>query len=377
MDWNSIFYEISVLRDRVRERGVSYVSMLARSAARSVKSDSRGSLNRLTDGLFDDEDVVFVRFTDDSGASRFDRIDPTFAAQFKKERGSDFATYYAHQLNRDISGILHDPAGEQTLMANSRYRDLAQRWNDAVLAVTASLSTPAPTRPHSVLVLYQQALRTADHARDDAVTWAFGTVEEEGTTAPVGVALVGFSMARTNAAIRTKYLKGLGMVVFFVGLILFQSFTSRRDKLRLLDMEARDASVNAALREAVPPPLAMASLRAAGALSQAESHVDGMLVDLAEEGGAVWLLILDPEGSGVDAAVVALHARAAFRARRGRGLTPDLEEEARALASAAREIPLGGNLGVTLVRATAQGEVSALFGPTGSLRRVGGGRVWR
>ena len=36
----------------------------------------------------------------------------------------------------------------------------------------------------------------------------------------------------------TKYIKGLAIILFFVGLIVFQNVTGRRDKLRLLDLEA-------------------------------------------------------------------------------------------------------------------------------------------
>ena len=54
------------------------------------------------------------------------------------------------------------------------------------------------------------------------------------TAGRVGAVLVAFDMARTNRAVRNKYIKGLAIILFFVGLIVFQNVTGRRDKLRLL-----------------------------------------------------------------------------------------------------------------------------------------------
>ncbi len=368
VDWNSTFFEIGVLRDRVRERGVSYVSMLARSAASALRTGNKGMLTRLTDGIYDDADVVFVRFTDSAGEVRFERLEPEFAAKFSIERGAGFDDYYAKLLRRDIDGVLHDPVGQQQRMAMSRYRDIAERWSDLMTEVGNRVSTPVPAKSCSALVLYQQALRTAEHTRDDAVTWAFGVVQDEDGGAPVGAVLVGFNMARTNAAIRTKYLKGLGMVIFFVGLILVQNMAGRRDKLRLLDLEQRNALARAAIREALPPAVEAFGLRAAGALEQSAVHVDGMTAEVVKDGSGIWLLLVDPDGEGVDAAAVALHVRAVFRSRRENEAPVDLEGEVRVLGAASQDMPLSRPLGLIVAHVGGDGAVQALVGPVGDLR---------
>jgi hypothetical protein len=368
VDWNSTFFEIGVLRDRVRERGVSYVSMLARSASSALRTGNKTVLTRLTDGIYDDADVVFVRFTDTAGEVRFERLEPEFAEKFSTERGSCFDDYYAKLLRRDIDGVLHDPAGQQQRMAMSRYRDVAERWSDLITELGNRVSKPTPAKSCSTLVLYQQALRTAEHTRDDAVTWAFGVVQDEDGGAPVGAVLVGFNMARTNAAIRTKYLKGFGMVIFFVGLILVQNMAGRRDKLRLLDLEQRNALARAAIREALPPVVEAFGLRAAGALEQSAVHVDGMTVEVVKDASGIWLLLVDPDGEGVDAAAVALHVRAVFRSRRENAAPVDLESEVRVLGAASQDMPLSRPLGLIVAHVGGEGAVQAIVGPVGDLR---------
>jgi hypothetical protein len=131
---------------------------------------------------------------------------------------------------------MFDFDGLRKRMAKSRYRDLPQRWNDLVTVATTRFAPPPP-RWGSGRVLYQEALRNAEHERERQVTWAIGAVPRgEGIA---GAVLVGFSMDRTNDAIRSKYLKGLGMVLFFVALILVQNLSSRQNKLRLLELERK------------------------------------------------------------------------------------------------------------------------------------------
>ncbi len=362
IDWNATLFEINVLRDRMRERGFNYAGILAKSTIAPLTARDAPTLSVLTSGLFDDGDVAFVRFTTADGAVVYERVDTEYEALFARRRGAAFRDYYASQLTRDADGIVNDPAGLRQRMAASRYRDFAQQWNDLVDRVVTRFTGPKPLHAGGN-VLYQDRLRTPDKQRDDAVTYAIAAVRDDSGKA-VGTIVVAFSMDRTNAAIRAKYLKGLGMVVFFVGLILVQNVVSRRDKLRLLDLEARYAAAKQALRDAFPKPLLEGDLRAAGAIDQAPGAVDGMAWDLASDAEGVELAIVDPDGDGVDSAAVALHALRTLRADR----SGTLLDRARRVGAAVMSIPLSRPVGILLVRVRHDGAIEGIASPIGDLR---------
>src|SRR5207249_2645474 len=132
-------------------------------------------------------------------------------------------------------------------------------------------SKPEPLPQQSSLILYQDRLydeHTETRERDATVTYAVARVDEP-SRASAGAVLVAFRMDPTNTAIRGKYFKGFGIVIFFVGLILAQNFASRREKLRLLEIESRHAAAKEAVRAAAPEPQERGELRVAGAIAQA------------------------------------------------------------------------------------------------------------
>lgn len=371
VDWNSTLFEINVLRGRVSERGTSCVHILAGASGGAMQTRNVEALAHLSEGVFADEQVVLVRFVDPAANVLFEQVEPHYAAEFERERGSSFRDYYDRQFSRDLRGVMHDPVGQRDRMARSRYRDFPQRWNDAVNAVLARFVVPPPAKKERGLVLYQQAARTEERERqnrerDAAITWAFGPVFEP-PGANVGAVLVAFDMGKTNESIRNKYLKGLGMVLFFVGLILFQNITSRQDKLRLLELERRYREAKAAIREALPGGVRAGELSAFGALDQAEGTVDGQVFVLSSHEDAIDALVVDPDGAGIEAAAIALQARKVFLERRGDGAAKDVALEIEALGHAALQIPLSRPLGVMLVHVEASGAVSAVTGPIGGL----------
>jgi hypothetical protein len=356
IDWNATLFEINILRDRMRQRGYNYAGILTKSTMGPLGARDEKALATLSNGLFDDEDIAFVRFTAPDGSIVYQRVD----ADYKK----DPFTYYDSQLKRDVDGILNDPVGLRERMGTSRYRDFAQKWNDFVDGVVIKFTGPKP--PHAGgNVLYQDRLRTPEKQRDDTTTYAIAAVRDDAGK-PVGAIIVAFSMERTNAAIRMKYLKGLGMVVFFVALILVQNVVSRRDKLRLLDLEARYSAAKKALREAFASPILDGSLRAVGAIDQAPGAVDGMAWDVTRHGDGVELAIVDPDGDGVDAAAVALHALKTIRGDR----SGTLLERATRVGAAVLSIPLSRPVGILLVRVSGEGRVEGITSPIGDLRGV-------
>lgn len=384
VDWNQTLFEINVLRDHIRQKGVNYAGLLNRAAVEPLRARDRTALARLTAGILDDEDAVYVRITDAQRGVVFEEMDEPYEADRMRLGRGAFRVQYAQLMERDLRGVTENLEGFKRRLANSRYRDFPQLWTDAMNRIIVRFVPPPPQPAARAGIVYQDRLRDEHRQRDDRITWALARIETDGQL--VGAVLVAFDMTRTNAAVRMKFLKGLGMVLFFVALILVQNVLSRRDKLRLLDIERRYAHAKEVLRAALPrtaievPEL---GLTIRGALEQARGAVDGLVWDARVEAGATTLLLVDPDGDGIDAAAIALHILRVFR---GRGASTNKEsdaasatdpehgllEEFAALGAATHDIPLTRPIGVLLLRVVAGGRFAGLASRIAALHIVPG-----
>jgi hypothetical protein len=379
LDWNATLVEINVLRNAIRQKGENYVTILGKASDDELGARDRVGLERLTHGIFDDEDAVYVRFTDAAGAVVWDKLKPDFEEVFR-QRGNTtpFVQTYARLMDRDTQRALHDPEGLKTHVANSRYKDFAQVWTDATTkALAAIVPTAAPTAtPNRGVVVYEDRLHDENRQKDDKISYAIGTVlGEDGKD--IGTVIVAFDMKRTNAAVRFKYIKFAGLCTFFVALILVQNTVSRRTKLRLLDLKRKYSAAKAALHEAMPAKdVTSGALRVSAAVEQSIGPVDGMLWSAVDEGDSLLVLVIDPDGEGVDAAAVALHVGRTFEARHAQGIRTSLDEELRAVGAAASGIPLTRPVGALLLRVDARtGAYEAVSSSLAQLRVLRGGAV--
>ncbi len=369
VDWNQTLVEINVLRDQIRLKGVNYAGLLARAAVEPVLVGDRQLLTRLATGILDDEDAIFIRITDPRGRLIFEQLDAEFAAQEARRGQPPFPQRYAHFLARDALGVTQDFAGFRERLANSRYRDVPQIWSDFLGRIAARFSPPPPLVASRAHILFQDRLRDPQRRRDDSTTWAITPFDNDGE--PVGAILVAFDMARTNQAVRRKYQKGLAIVLFFVALIVFQNVAARRDKLRLLDLEGRYARAKQALQDALPAHrIEQGNLLISGALEQARGCVDGLVWDVAYAAGQSYLLVIDPDGDGIDAAAIGLHVLHTFRRRRAAGLSVELAGEIAALGAATREIPLTRPIGILLLHISEEGRMEGVRSGFAELRVV-------
>ncbi|MGH7439038.1 MAG: hypothetical protein ACRENE_25395 [Polyangiaceae bacterium] len=373
VDWSSTLREINTLRDTIRLKGESYVAILGKASDDELAARDRVGLDRLTHGIFDDEDTIYVRFTDAAGAVVWDKLKAGFDAAFR-QRGSaqPFLAEYAALMDRDSKRALRDPQLLQSHVANSRYKDFAQAWTDATARAFAAFVPPEPPPAHATTVVYQDRLHDDKHQKDDRVSYALGTVVgEDGKD--IGTVLVAFDMQRTEDAVRFKYVKFGGICSFFVILILLQNSVSRRTKLRLLDLGAKNSAAKTALREAMPEgEVRSGTTVACGAVDQASASLDGMLWTAADEGDSLLVLVVDPDGDGVDAAAVALYAARTFQRRRAEGGRPSLDDELRALGEGVSGIPLTRPLRVLLLRVDSRtGAFDALCGGIVPMRVLG------
>jgi len=320
VDWNSTLYEINVLRGSLKQKSEDYVDILRRAAQPAVEAYDWDALDELSRGLFDDEDVVYVRFSDALGNTLHDRVRADYAAAFLRRNGVTFRDHYRHQMERDAGGMMTDPLKLRDHIAQSRHRDLIQAFTDTENQLLARFSAPPPPHEAPPMVLYQDRLYDDTRQLDRGLSYALGIIATERGDA-TGVALVAFRHDRMNRAVLGKLLKGLAITLFFVCLILVQNMLSRRAKLRLLGLEAALSAARAAIRSSTPET----PLYGAGELGVAFAQADrlgGTVYDLhARDDGSIDLMLAVPSGTGVDAAFASIVLRDLYR-RQGRALEP-------------------------------------------------------
>lgn len=353
VDWNSTLYEVNVLRGSLKQKGEDYVDILRRAAQPAMEAYDFDALDELSRGLFDDDDVVYVRFSDALGNTLYDRLRADWGARFTRKHRRSFRDYYRAQMERDAGGMMSDPAALRDRIAGSRHRDFIQAFTDGESRLLARfVSPPAPpeARPQ---VLYQDRLHDDEHALDKSLSYALGVITTERGD-PTGVALIAFRHDRMNHAVLGKLLKGLGITLFFVCLILVQNVLARRAKLRLIDLEAALSAARAAIRAATPQTPAYGPGELGVAFAQAE-RLGGTVYDLsAGADGSIDLLLAVPEGSGVDAAFASVVLRDLHR-RQGRA--DDLVAGVTALLADYAAAPLSRPVELLCVRFGADGVV--------------------
>lgn len=372
-DWNSMLRDIDGLRQELRERAENYASIVAKAAIEPVLAYDSDGLDTLVVGLFDDDEVVFVRFADHQGTTIYDRLRGGFGERYEAENHVAFRDHYAHQMTRDVSGILQDPELLAARIAGSRHVDFIQRWIALEDRLIDRVWPPDPTpikTPHGV-VLYQDRLKAADGGHDGSLTYVLSTVVDE-RGEPWGVALVAFSLEQQNAVIRSKLLKGTGMLVFLVALLLFNTITGRREKIRQIEQKKRVGEAKAAIAEATPQhAIAAGALTLAGAMEQAPDVVDGLFWDAHEANGRLELCVVDPAGEGHAVASTALHVARVYRDRRAELDALGLDEVVAELGKAAAVIPLGRPIAPILVRIGLEnGQIEVLEAVLGGVRTV-------
>lgn len=320
VDWNSTLTEINVLRGSLKQKGEDYVDILRRAAEPAMEAYDWDALDELSRGLFDDEDVVYVRFSDALGNTLHDRVRADYAAAYRKKHGVSFRDHYRHQIERDTGGMMTDPLRLRARIAQSRHRDLIQAFTDTENELLARFSSPPPPHEPPPMVLYQDRLYDDARQLDRGLSYALGVITTERGD-PTGVALVAFRHDRMNRAVVGKLLKGLAITLFFVCLILVQNVLSRRAKLRLLDLEAALSAARAAIRSSTPETPAYRAGQLGVAFAQAD-RLGGTVYDLhARDDGSIDLLLAVPSGTGVDAAFASIVLRDLYR-RQGRADDP-------------------------------------------------------
>jgi hypothetical protein len=356
VDWNATLYEINVLRTSLRDKAEHYAELLRKAGENGVLGYDWDELERLSGGLFDDEELVYVRFSDVLGNPIYDRLRPEFATGFYDAHDkTSFRAWYRVLMSRDVNGMLRDPIRLRAKMGSSRHRDFIQAFTDTENRLFAWFSKPAAVHAESPRVLYQDRLSGKGGEPDTSLTWALGAITAEGGET-FGVVLVAFSTEKLTRATAAKLWKGLAVTVFFVGLILVQNVLGRRSKLRMQRLEQALAAARAAIGAALPKAPERLGERTVGVAFKQAERLGGTLYDISAVADELELLVVVPEGSGVDAAFASLAFSEAYR-RSPAG--PPGERLAAALA-AYDQSPLARRVAVLLGRIAADGSATGL-----------------
>ncbi|HUS68177.1 MAG TPA: SpoIIE family protein phosphatase [Kofleriaceae bacterium] len=360
VDWNATLTEINVLRGQLRQKGENYADLLRKASENALLAYDWDELERLSQGVFEDDDVVYVRFSDLVGNTLYDRLRPEFGSAFEAHRNESFRDHYRRQMARDARGMVVDPLALRQKMERSRYVDFVQRFNDWQDSLVRRFSsTPRVVHAPPPRALYQDRLADERGERDTDLTYALGAITAASGDS-YGVVLIAFSNAQLKRATFAKYMKGLAITLFFVALILVQNIFSRRAKLRLLDLEAALSAARAAIRGALPetaPAFDEGRLRLGVAFAQAD-RVGGTVYDLrVRDPRTVEVLVAVPEGSGVEAAFASVVLRDLYRRV---GDSPTALAQAAALLAAYDASPLGRPVELLLMRLSADGTVDGV-----------------
>jgi hypothetical protein len=349
-----------VLRSSLKQKGENYADLVRKAAEGPLLAYDWDELERLSRGLFDDEDVVYVRFTDVVGNTLYDRLLPAYGKRFAAAHQQPFRAWYRHAMDRDARGMLADAAALKHKMESSRHRDFIQAFTDGENRLIGWFSSGPP--PGAVeeqpRTLYQDRLADERGERDTDLSWALGAVpNEQGES--YGVVLIAFRHDRLSRATVGKLLKGLAITLFFVSLILVQNFFSRRAKLRLMDLEAALKAARAAISGTLPERPALEGRDVGIAFTQAD-RVGGTVYDVRSDGGELEILLAVPEGAGVDAAFASVVLRDLYRRIERAPGVREPAEVAAALLAAYDASPLARPVELLLMRVA----------PSGALRGV-------
>ena len=120
VDWHATLGEVRALRTRVKERGQNYAAVLVRPLAPAVARRDVPEIARLTSGVFEDQDVVFVRVVGP------DKRRSTRASTRASARGSSRPASARSTTTTPTSSSATPRASSKTPMASAR------AWKGAV-----------------------------------------------------------------------------------------------------------------------------------------------------------------------------------------------------------------------------------------------------
>ena len=357
VDWNSTFYEITVLRAQLGNKAMNYAAVLRLSLEEVIGSGDRARGKALAERVCEDPEVAGVHII---------RADGTLIAEAANKEGS-LSTRFPRQLARDERAMLADPDLFRSRQRQSRHRDVFQSITDGEdnllqRILPARWTTPAPPAPDARGLALQDRLyeeQSGEKRDEKGVVWALGIVDRP-DDAPVianpdepgGVVLVALRTDALRAGIRKKLLKGLAITVFFLCVILMQQLSARRSKMRLLSLRDALAAAREALAKALPDAVPPVDGMDGGLAFEQAERLGGTIFDLkaTADQSALDVFVALPEGSGVDVAFASIYLRDEHQRKRRENPAATPSELLLSLAAVYAEAPIHRRVELTLFR---------------------------
>src|SRR5512143_2025096 len=77
-DWSATFTEVNNLRSGVRHKGENYVGILGKPSENAVRARDTAELERLSVGLWSDDDAAIVRYYDANAKLVYEHVRPSY-----------------------------------------------------------------------------------------------------------------------------------------------------------------------------------------------------------------------------------------------------------------------------------------------------------
>ena len=251
LGWNAFLNDVSMIRGRLKRKAVSYLGVLSRATLNPVLAYDWDQMDLYSRQMFEDEDVVYIRFVDARGQVIFSSLRPSFKERFKKRYDKEFSDVLNPVLSRDANLLMFSPTGLPKLMKEETRRTLINRFNEFVDSVKARFGLEEEKEKRvGALVHYQDSLK------GDVDDFSFGIVAiTDKRKRTWGSVIVGFNLDAVNDEINGSLYKNLAMTLFFVMLVAVNQYLTRREKLAAKAMADDIAQAKAFFAEIIPKEL--------------------------------------------------------------------------------------------------------------------------
>ncbi len=227
LGWNAFLKEVTLIRGRLERKAVSYLGVLSRATLNPILSYDWDQMDLYSRQMFEDEDVVFIRFVDARGQVIFDSLRPEFGEKFRKRYNKALKEKLSAVLARDVKQVMFSPEKLDELKALETKETLINRFNNFVSSIEKRFGVEKKSEKQIKSLIHYQ-----DSLKGDVDDFSFGIVViSDKRKRTWGAVVLGFSLTAVNEEINASLMQNLAMTLFFVLLVAVNQYLTRREKL--------------------------------------------------------------------------------------------------------------------------------------------------